>query len=309
MIEQRTVLILGAGASVDYGFPSGRDLLHRVGSRLTSTGGSLFQLMQQLGFTVTDISAFTTQLIESGRPSIDAFVEHRAEFIPIGKVAIAAGLIPYEKPRELRPKPKGRRWYEYLWQRMSDGCDDLRSNKVAIITFNYDRSLERFLLTSLEASYGLNTPEAVRVLSSIPIIHVYGTLGGLPYPGQGRPYEEKLTPQTARSAAERIRIIGEVPEQDFTMSEEFQQIADCMARTERIGILGFGYLKANVDRLCFHQVSEGVHIFGTAARMGTAEIDAASKLIADHGGGIRAGEVTLAPLECFEFLQNHPVLT
>jgi hypothetical protein len=56
----------------------------------------------------------------------------------------------------------------------------LDNNKVSIITFNYDRSLEYYLLTCLHAKYKKGLLECAKVLEKIPIRHVYGKLGELP---------------------------------------------------------------------------------------------------------------------------------
>src|SRR6267378_303056 len=76
MIEKRTVLILGAGASMPYGFPSGSGLRRHI-----------IEYLDEL------LSADTT--------SIDVFLERRTEFVEIGKAAIAATLIPLESTRNL----------------------------------------------------------------------------------------------------------------------------------------------------------------------------------------------------------------
>ena len=46
MITKPTVLILGAGASVDYGFPTGRGLVSLICSECKS-GGSIFEFLTE----------------------------------------------------------------------------------------------------------------------------------------------------------------------------------------------------------------------------------------------------------------------
>ena len=52
---------------------------------------------------------------------------------------------------------------------------------VAFITFNYDRSLEFFLLTTLKNRYQKTEQECAAKLKNIPIVHLYGKLALLPW--------------------------------------------------------------------------------------------------------------------------------
>src|SRR5687767_1945488 len=88
VIQRRTVLILGAGASMPYGFPSGRDLRDKIIAGLRKDTAQLFQLLGAAGYDLQVIRNFRDALLKSGRPSVDVFLEHRSEFISVGKVAI-----------------------------------------------------------------------------------------------------------------------------------------------------------------------------------------------------------------------------
>jgi hypothetical protein len=50
-------------------------------------------------------------------------------------------------------------------------------NKLSVITFNNDRSLEAFLFLSLQNLYGFDVKTALERLDKIPIVHLYGSLG------------------------------------------------------------------------------------------------------------------------------------
>ena len=58
-------------------------------------------------------------------------------------------------------------------------------DKSLIIDFNYDRSLEHYLFTSLRSLHGRSVDECLEKLAKVPIIHVYGQLGTIPYPQPG----------------------------------------------------------------------------------------------------------------------------
>jgi len=85
MITKNTVLILGAGASQPYGFPTARDLKQKVlrydFENIISSGnpGPLWGYLLD-SFTEDMCLKFSTALKSSGKQSVDAFLEHRDEF-------------------------------------------------------------------------------------------------------------------------------------------------------------------------------------------------------------------------------------
>jgi len=47
-------------------------------------------------------------------------------------------------------------WYQYFCDKLNTSFEEFDQNKISIITFNYDRSLEHSLFTALKNSYGKN---------------------------------------------------------------------------------------------------------------------------------------------------------
>ena len=152
MITTPIVLILGAGASAPYGFPIGDRLRKLILANLTHTSRKIIQPIVELGFTAQEIDTFRQAFDKSQQPSIDAFLEHRSDdYMEIGKLAIAATLIPFEREHLLLDQSSndanhvflGDPWYQYLIERLTTkDPDHFRNHKLSIITFNYDRSLE-----------------------------------------------------------------------------------------------------------------------------------------------------------------------
>jgi hypothetical protein len=120
MITKPTVLILGAGASMPYGFPSGRDLLKTILDGLQpNTSSTLHTTLEELGMTKDCIWTFRNDLYYSGSSSVDAFLEHRQEFLEIGKLAIMLSLMPLEEEHRLFDmKVREQSWYEYLFGKL-----------------------------------------------------------------------------------------------------------------------------------------------------------------------------------------------
>jgi hypothetical protein len=81
---------------------------------------------------------FAAKLRDSGRDSVDAFLEHNPNFLDVGKPSIAATLIPHEDPDAIQDGD----WYRNLFNAMNAPFAEFENNKLAVITYNYDRSLE-----------------------------------------------------------------------------------------------------------------------------------------------------------------------
>jgi hypothetical protein len=281
MISRPTVLILGAGASADYGFPTGAQLLRQICAN-TEPGNNLFDfLFSDMLLPEPEIRKFSTALNKSQAPSADAFLEYRTEFEKIGKAAIAATLIPYESNDRFVSSESNRDgWYSYLFKLMiQDGR--FESNTLSVITFNYDRSLEAFFLLALCNLYGINEQEAEVSLSYIPIVHLHGSLGDKLWKSpleSTRAYQPDLTPAWVTDAAEHIKIVHEI-----NLGKEFETATRLLYKAEEILFLGFGFLPVNIERLGVKNVvkwrEQDNHSGGNwlAARigMGTGDVERA----------------------------------
>src|SRR3972149_10553274 len=96
MISKPTVLVLGAGASVPFGYPTGRDLLLDVCERMRSGHPVLRDILIRKDIPLDQAGALAMLLAQSMQPSVDAFLENRPEYMQVGRIAIAWSLIPRE---------------------------------------------------------------------------------------------------------------------------------------------------------------------------------------------------------------------
>ena len=234
MITKKTVLILGAGASMDYGFPSGRELLQEIKEGISTMDEELYAKLaesEQIPDIITDLYE---GLVHADPLSIDAFLERRIKYIHLGKLAIAFTLIPKEIETKLFNR-KSLHWYQYLSDNLSQNAfspEDFGNNQLAIITFNYDRSIEHYLYTRFQHTYGLkdDKEKCAEIIKKIPIIHVYGSLGPLPWQqkpgtlyGQSHPlywqHVKTVSYAIAKPASDNIKIIPEAKD----TSEEFDK--------------------------------------------------------------------------------------
>jgi hypothetical protein len=244
MIKTPTVFVLGAGASMPYGFPSGDTLAADICQANRDR-------LEPFGVGPKEYEEFAKQLRASDQASVDAFLEHRQKFIKVGKLAIAFHLIGCEATGRLQYPHRD--WYTWLLNRMTAAApfENFNENKVSFITFNYDRSLEHYLFTALSARYGKSNEEIAKALNGFPFVHVHGRMGYLPWQksdtetGKPREYNTEPTPEAVAVAADGIKIISE----NIDDSPEFEKARQLMSGAMRIGILGFGFHPVNMRRL------------------------------------------------------------
>jgi len=255
MIEQRTVLILGAGASKTYGFPSGDELLSSIKDVLLNPvkGDNKIGLLKDIGFKEDHIHDFRRELELSPAYSVDAFLEHRPEFLDLGKLTITLSLIPCENEDNLFIRGRKRSHYRYLFNIMQTDADFDRfdQNRLSFITFNYDRSLEHFLFTALKRTYDRTDFECAEKIKAIPIVHVHGSLGALPCQSStGRSYSPNYTHDVLKAAAAQIVVVSE----DIGTSPEFDEAFGLLEDAKKVYFLGFGYNDVNLKRLKLNMV-------------------------------------------------------
>jgi hypothetical protein len=291
MITTPTVLVLGAGASYPYGFPTAKQLKELICEQFSSSRTPPSQLLSCVNpegskFTPEEFSTFRDAFLKSGQPSVDAFLERRPELIGVGKLAIAFCLMPFEDEEKLYyPDPRrGGDWYEHLSVKLNSSFEEFGENKLSIITFNYDRSLEHYLLNSLINLHGKTRDECAKALAQIPIVHVYGQLGAQPYPQQGsqmyRP-DQAVHPRYVETAAAGIKLYHEEAEESSTRAREL------LSGAKRICFLGFSYNEFNVARLKLHESKFDLStlIIGTTRGLVGRELEDAKKRLFEALGG------------------------
>jgi hypothetical protein len=288
MIKIPTVLILGAGASMPYGYPSGKQLKDIICSMLPDPESDLSKKLRELGHEPVDVAEFEKALFYSGKNSVDAFLEYRMEFVEIGKAAMAYVLMSYENPRILFEKHD---WYEHFYSALSTSFEEFDQNRVSIITFNYDRSVEHYLFTVLKNSYGKSDHDCASKLKNIPIVHVHGQLGffpwqdyiQIPYPFRSnqfsRSYGFSDKIGDLRVAASCIRIIHE--DEDVEGDPQFKKARSLLEQAGHIHFLGFGYHEANLKRLGI-LLARGTTFAGTAYGLELSERYRIGKLFGNN---------------------------
>jgi len=286
MIDTPTLFILGAGASQPYGYPTGADLRKDIINNFAYDFSKLEVTGQENDKDIISESVgnFIKYFNESSLKSIDQYLAiNPRHYKYIGKIAITLSILKHENKSCFNEKISDAKedWYNLLYNRMVKNCknpDDYNkffNNKVAFISFNYDRSLEYYLYNSFYHSFNQESNSIRTINNYIPfkIIHVYGSVGPLsllnwynnqitPTPDYARTYNNRYIVVQKRS--EGIRVIGD-ERNDESINEQIKKL---FQDYKRIFFLGFGYAPENLDILDLpNNIDSQSAIYGSAKGM------------------------------------------
>lgn len=270
-IKKRTVIVLGAGASISSGLPSGQALVKRIIQDIS--GGRPNQVAKWIGAPADAIEEIARKLPLSATSSIDDWLVKYPRLLPVGKALICHAINSFEHPVYLRGgggPATDDKWMFDLWNRMKDGLtkvDQLDRNSVVFVTFNYDRSLEAFLFDAISNSFDCPEEEAIKAIRRIRIIHVHGQSGFLPWQKKtAEQVENVYSPkgehdegawQLASKCAPLIRLVRE-DTRDFAA----EMACQVLATAEQVAFLGMGYHESNLAKLKYSE-DQPQKIFGT----------------------------------------------
>jgi len=257
VISENTVLILGAGASAPYGFPTGSELRSEI-LKLRIEDYETIRKSEKPTLKLLNIKnlynplkaeEFKSKLRNTDQDTtIDAFLSNHIEFRDIGKFSIVSVLIKCEQEGVLFNPPNEGSWYHTLFKFLNSDKNNFKNNKLSIITFNYDRSLEMYFWKKFK-DLNICNNDAVENIKSIPIIHVYGILGQLPFLVDNnevaRHYNTAESNKVIRACMDSIKIIYE----DLDIDKYFKSAYKLLEDAKIVIFLGFGYHKENLERL------------------------------------------------------------
>jgi hypothetical protein len=298
VIEGNIVFVLGAGASNDFKFPLGYELVDMVLAKFGRNRTGRPQLLTYSGCDEVELDVFLEALDGSAQNSVDAFLEYRREFMKIGKAAIAYCLIECEDPVQLyRTRSPTGHWLRYLLGRMRGKTfEDFAENKVGFITFNYDRTLEYFLCRAHANTFGKTEEEAAQIIKTIPIIHVHGQLGYLPAWGEknARPFWLQVNESILRMCVEEIKIMHEGAD---VVTPEYERARHLLAKASNVYFLGVGFNGLNLERLAVRSLKDNI-AYATCIGLNNAE---AGLLQSQLGGKL----TIFQNCDCLTMLRQH----
>jgi hypothetical protein len=245
VISTPTVLVLGAGASAHCGYPLGSRLVDQL--CLLRGSAELDDLPE--GWSREEAEGFLTRLSRSAYYSIDAFLETNPDQARLGKYLLGRELKRHENLDGLFP-PHDSGWYQFLFNSLLNpmGEPEFGANRLAVVTFNYDRSLEAYLCAALQNRCPLSPEEAESALSELEIVHVHGVLGRFPQV----PYQPTTDVADLLNIADQIQIIHEMRDRAGGFcNSEFERAHELLVEAERIYFMGFGFHPDNMRRFQF----------------------------------------------------------
>lgn len=314
MISHPTTFVIGAGAGVPFGFPTAEQL-YWLGLDKLMDPNVKAMISEITGKSVANINEFRLALHEAHCYSIDRFVEGCPEFLELGKALLAVCLLPRENSNRLIQKPdpdqENTHWLQLIWDKMQTShAREFRHNKVSFITFNYDRMVEHYLLHRLKGLTRASISDCAEALSTIPFIHIYGSLGPLPHLATVQlknatgtvEYGEGASVQSLRIATASIRLAAE---KEAASSPTFDDARRLIDQARQIIFLGFSYGKENTERLgdqtfWYHTTTP---VFGTAFGMEQGEYRAARNRLGGKLNNLVDPE--LPRLSCLKFMRRH----
>ena len=285
-----------------YGFPSARKLKGMICDEFSNDRAAAVQALSTLCMPHQFVE-FCRALRFSGQNSVDAFLERNPDYIPVGKFAIAYCLIGFEREDDLFPPNPEQHLYEYIFSQLGGDVQRFGENKLSVLTFNYDRSLEHFLETALFNSNSKTTSreDVWAALGHVPIIHLYGQLAPLPWQERqyARQYEHGASAQNVARAAQFIKIISEKANEDLEDDSEFQQAWEIIEKAKQICFLGFGYHRTNLERLRIDNSNGRWNICGTARGLEYSEKTRVIQML---------GNATLDAIDSMQLLRHYGLL-
>jgi hypothetical protein len=297
MANKKLLLILGAGASFPYGFPTSNqlrelilgtdlgddylaDILKLGPDRMSAILGDRLNAPQDLinhlrdwkvgieqgvtsphkgrqlshqfldliltskpfEFPPDQIHAFRATFKNSDRVSIDSFInQYEDTYGDIAKAAVAAFILLFEREGRL-----GGDWYQVLNEALLRNFRNFAKGDLRIITFNYDRSLERYLHRTFQTHFRKNEV-AKEALLRIETHYVYGSLGSLdPAAEDHVDYGRGCL----KTAANGIHLATD------RSTAQTELISEWLAAADRVIFLGFGFWEENVKLLPLQEVTE-----------------------------------------------------
>jgi hypothetical protein len=297
MFQSRTVFVVGAGASAEFGLPLGSQLKKAIadslniryadGYSITSGShridGAYRTLASNIGERDINPWIHAGWQVRSAMPqatSIDNYLDaHRGnEKIEIaGKLAIAESILAAERnsalfyPPHLPPAmdfgKSSHTWISRLHEILVESAPKHRIEEIfrniSIITFNYDRCIEHYLAHALANYYGLDLARAQEIVDLVDIIHPYGMAGRLPwqkFDGVKVPFGHEASSTELITIAEQIKTFTERLDDEASVDILHQVISN----SETIVFLGFAYHKPNMKLLTLPKSGATKRVFGTA---------------------------------------------
>jgi hypothetical protein len=297
LFQERTVIVVGAGASCELNLPAGDQLMTKIMQALAPNrnahGFGNEPILQALVAQMTRDHGHgwaapmaryreAAKKIVTALPyarSIDTYLNSQQDddhTVLLGKLAITQAILEAERHSYLRrsnvdqagaidSKGLTASWYIPLARILTSGhrADDIDKlfDNVSFIVFNYDRCLELFLYRMVVEYFAVDQASAQQAIGRATIVHAYGSVGDL-FKRNG---ENSTVPfgggdgVDLEQVALGIKTYTESADEGTTAA-----IRTLVREAETLVFLGFGFLAQNMDLLDPGEGSGARRVFATA---------------------------------------------
>ncbi len=306
---RKNVFIVGAGASKEFGLPTGKELAEDIadiadirfdvfGSRLQHGNYDIVETLKDIckGDPQKDINSYlhAAWCIRDNMPlapSIDNFLDtHQGDdqLVTFGKIAIVHAIQKAEAASKLAVNSDTEiprldvsqlsdTWLVQLFkilvaQRNFEAfLEALR--EITFISFNYDRCIHQFFHWAAGSYFSLNDPERKLVLQSLNVVYPYGSVGEFRCQPSHRTNFGKIDYRDSLiHAASEIKTFTEGADSDVR-----QEISKSISTAETIVFLGFGFLPLNMDLLFSGRKSPKKVVIGTGKGLSESSVKEVTK--------------------------------
>jgi hypothetical protein len=294
MLRVKTVLVIGAGASLEAGLPLGVELANKISSKLKFRYdfGRLVEGDDQFVYALKHCSKSPEELrrllgacrrIHDGvqiARSIDNYIDSHRQDLDVafcGKLAIVDSILESERKSKLwldETTPKqyfdmqklSETWYFELADILCEGKSKNELHNIfenlSVISFNYDRCLQQALLLYLNGRYHTSSQESLDIVSKLEILYPYGSVGEF----TTNSYDSKLrfgldmAKHLLVDFSKRIRTYTEQ-----MLDEKFGvKINSAFDEAKTAIFLGCAYHPQNINLLSAKHSTDDKKVFGTA---------------------------------------------
>lgn len=340
MFKSRTVFVVGAGASYEAGLPTGFELKEHI-SRLLDIR---YDFRQKSGDYFIDAALRQLREREGSRDingllakrwsirdnlhsaiSIDNYLDAHsadAEMTVCGKLGIVKAILDAESKSKMKPvqdlmgafksKDLANTWYLRFFQMLTENVRREEVKKafenISIITFNYDRCIERYLAQCLSSYYGIPEEDANGIVRGVQIYHPYGRVGPLPWQDSGRgiPFGSNERNDLLSIAAQINTFAEGLHDSDLR-----DGMRSLIERGETLVFLGFAFHPQNLELIMPPSGARILRVFGTTLNVSASDegyIEKELRTLLKPGATRseqRSIEIELAPVTCTEFFDRY----
>ncbi len=178
---------------------------------------------------------------------------------------------------------------------------------LAIICFNYDRSIEHFLPHAFVMAFGMTLQEAQRLIAAkLNVLRPYGSIGRLPWQAGEAPDSEWGTenPWNIDHLAQQIRTLSE----QASNRPLIMAMHSAVAAAKRLVLLGFGFQPQNIDLLFDRGLSHQPEVLMTLHGMAPTNRNAVTKTIKRKTGLERDDQLMILTARAFEMMRDYSML-